>query len=114
MTPIASPIGFIGLGLLGQAMALRLLKQGLPLVVWNREPERCVPVAAAGAVVAVSPSEVAARCRTICLCVIDGHAVHDVVLGSEGLAQAPRVPRRIVDFRSEERRVGKECRSRWS
>jgi 3-hydroxyisobutyrate dehydrogenase-like beta-hydroxyacid dehydrogenase len=98
MTRTASPIGFIGLGLLGQAMALRLLQQGLPLVVWNREPERCAPVAAAGAVVAESPAEVAARCRTICLCVIDGDAVQDVVFGPEGLAEAPRVPRRIVDF----------------
>ena len=98
MIPKPSPIGFIGLGLLGQAMALRLLQQGLPLVVWNREPERCAKVAAAGAVVAESPAEVAARCRTICLCVIDGDAVQDVVFGSGGLAQAPRVPRRIVDF----------------
>lgn len=98
MNPSASPIGFIGLGLLGQAMALRLLQQRLPLVVWNREPERSAPVAAAGAVVAVSPAEVAARCRTICLCVIDGDAVHEVVFGDNGLAQAPRAPRRIVDF----------------
>lgn len=98
MTPISSPVGFIGLGLLGQAMALHLLQQGLPLVVWNREPERCAPVAAAGAVVAESPAEVAARCRTICLCVIDGDAVRDVVFGRDGLSHAPRVPRRIVDF----------------
>src|SRR5687768_11888187 len=98
MTRTPAPIGFIGLGLLGQAMALRLLQQGLPLVVWNREPGRCAPVAAAGAVVAESPAEVAARCRTICLCVIDGDAVQDVVFGRDGLAQAPRLPRRIVDF----------------
>ncbi len=98
MTIKPSPIGFIGLGLLGQAMALRVLQQRLPLVVWNREPERCAKVAAAGGVVAESPAEVAARCRTICLCVIDGDAVQDVVFGPDGLAQAPRVPRRIVDF----------------
>ena len=98
MTPTPSPIGFIGLGLLGQAMALRLLQQGFPLVVWNREPERCAPVAAAGAVVAVSPAEVAARSRTICLCVIDGDAVQEVIFGRDGLAQAPQVPRRLLDF----------------
>jgi 3-hydroxyisobutyrate dehydrogenase len=33
-----TPVGFIGLGLLGQAMALRLASKGIPLVVWNREP----------------------------------------------------------------------------
>jgi 3-hydroxyisobutyrate dehydrogenase len=44
-----SPIGFIGLGLLGQAMALRLAQEGFPLVVWNREAERCAALAEAGA-----------------------------------------------------------------
>lgn len=93
-----SPIGFIGLGLLGQAMALRLAQQGFPLVVWNRELERSAPLAAAGATVAVSPAEVAARCGTVCLCVLDGGAVQDVVFGPQGLAQSARAPRRIVDF----------------
>jgi 3-hydroxyisobutyrate dehydrogenase-like beta-hydroxyacid dehydrogenase len=98
MNSTASPIGFIGLGLLGQAMALRLARQGVPLVVWNRELERSVPLAAAGALVAESPAEVAARCATVCLCVIDGDAVQDVVFGPQGLTRAARAPRRVVDF----------------
>jgi 3-hydroxyisobutyrate dehydrogenase-like beta-hydroxyacid dehydrogenase len=98
MNSTSSPIGFIGLGLLGQAMALRLVRQGFPLVVWNRELERSVPLAAAGALVAESPAEVAARCSTVCLCVIDGHAVEDVVFGPRGLAQAARAAGRVVDF----------------
>ena len=73
-------------------------QQALSLVVWNREPGRCAPAAAAGAVVVESPVEVAARCRANCLCVIDGDAVHDVVFGPNGVAQPPRVPRRIVGF----------------
>lgn len=98
MTAPASPIGFIGLGLLGQPMALRLLQQGFPLVVWNREPERCAPLAEAGAVLAKSPAEVASRCSTVCLCVIDGSAVNDVVFGAQGMVQAPRTRRVVVDF----------------
>jgi 3-hydroxyisobutyrate dehydrogenase len=94
----ASSIGFIGLGILGQAMALRLVQQGFDLVVWNRELERSVPLAAAGALVAESPAEVAARCGTVCLCVLDGAAVRDVVFGAQGLVQAPRAPRTVVDF----------------
>src|ERR1035438_1635382 len=31
-----------------------------------------------------------------------------------GLDQFRRAPREFFDYRSEERRVGKECRSRWS
>ncbi len=98
MNSTSPPIGFIGLGLLGQAMALRLAEQGFPLVVWNRELERSVPLAAAGALVAESPAEVAARCATVCLCVIDGHAVEDVVFGPQGLARAARASGRVVDF----------------
>ena len=30
------------------------------------------------------------------------------------LEEPPYTPQEMVDFRSEERRVGKECRSRWS
>ena len=30
------PIGFIGLGLMGEPMALNLLRADTPLVVWNR------------------------------------------------------------------------------
>ncbi len=91
-------IGFIGLGLLGQAMALRLAQQGFQLLVWNREPERCTALAEVGAMVAASPQEVARRCDVICLCVIDGGAVRDVVFGPQGLIGAPRAPRTVVDF----------------
>jgi 3-hydroxyisobutyrate dehydrogenase-like beta-hydroxyacid dehydrogenase len=93
-----SPVGFIGLGLLGQAMALRLVQQGTPLVVWNREPERCAALTDAGAVLASSPQDVARQCRVVCLCVIDGKAVQDVVFGSQGLVQAQREPRTVIDF----------------
>lgn len=93
-----TPIGFIGLGLLGQAMALRLVQQGFPLVVWNREPERSVPLAEAGATVASSPADVAAQCRVVCLCVIDGPAVNDVVFGPQGMAQAAPAQLTLIDF----------------
>jgi 3-hydroxyisobutyrate dehydrogenase-like beta-hydroxyacid dehydrogenase len=79
-------------------MALRLVRQGFPLVVWNREAERCAPLVEAGAVQAASPAEVAARCSIVCLCVIDGAAVNDVVFGAQGMARAPRTRRTVVDF----------------
>ena len=91
-------VGFIGLGLLGQAMALRLAAQGVALVVWNREPERCVPLAAAGAVLVDSPREVAERCGVICLCVLDAAAVDAVVFGAGGVAHAAPRDRTVVDF----------------
>ncbi|MDB5857608.1 MAG: 2-hydroxy-3-oxopropionate reductase, partial [Ramlibacter sp.] len=97
MTHSLSPIGFVGLGLLGQAMALRLQQQGFQLVVWNREAERSAPLAAAGAVVADSPAAVARQCRIVCLCVIDGAAVREVVFGPRGIVSARGAARTVLD-----------------
>ena len=45
-------IGFIGLGVMGQLMALNLARAGTALVVWNRTEHKCDPLRAAGAQVA--------------------------------------------------------------
>ena len=58
-------VGFLGLGVMGQPMALNLAHAGTPLVVWNRTPARCEPLRAAGATVAAGPAEVFARARTV-------------------------------------------------
>jgi len=46
--------GFIGLGVMGQPMALNLARAGTPLVVWNRSGEKAEPLVAAGAVAAAA------------------------------------------------------------
>ena len=45
-------IGFIGIGTMGEPMANNLLRAGIPLMVWNRSPQRCEPLSRAGATVA--------------------------------------------------------------
>src|ERR1700730_17536319 len=52
MMGAAYPIGFIGLGTMGEAMALTLVKAGTRLLVWNRTPAKAEILAAAGADVA--------------------------------------------------------------
>jgi 3-hydroxyisobutyrate dehydrogenase len=73
-------VGFIGLGVMGQPMALNLVRAGTPLVVWNRSAVRAEPVRAAGASVAASPAEVFDRAHVVILMLADGAAV-DAVLG---------------------------------
>ena len=34
-------VGFVGLGVMGQPMALNLAKAGVDLLVWNRSADRC-------------------------------------------------------------------------
>jgi 3-hydroxyisobutyrate dehydrogenase len=57
-------IGFIGLGTMGEPMALNLVKAGTPLLVWNRTPAKARALELAGAAVAVDPEEVFTRAVT--------------------------------------------------
>lgn len=83
MTVIPSvPVGFIGLGNMGEPMALNLAKVGTPLVVWNRSPSKSSILAEAGAAVAKDPAEVFARCEVVILMLANGAAI-DSVLGRE-------------------------------
>ncbi len=95
---ISGPVGFIGLGLLGQAIALRLRSRGFDVVAWNRESERHAPLAAAGARIAGSPREIADACDVLCLCVLDAKAVRNVLFGAQGVLKATHRPRIVVDF----------------
>src|SRR6266850_3810255 len=58
--------------------------------------------------------ELAAK-RDVAIGYVETHGRKETDALTEGL---PKIPRRSVDYRgvsrSEERRVGKECRSRWS
>ena len=73
-------IGFIGLGVMGQPMALNLARAGKPLTVWNRSAERCEPLRAAGAKVAADAAEVFAVTRIVILMLATETAM-DAVLG---------------------------------
>nr|WKF60190.1 2-hydroxy-3-oxopropionate reductase [Paraburkholderia busanensis] len=73
-------VGFIGIGVMGQPMALNLLRAGTPLTIWNRSPDRIEPLRAAGANVAASPAEVFERTSTVILMLAHDDAI-DAVLG---------------------------------
>jgi 3-hydroxyisobutyrate dehydrogenase len=73
-------IGFIGLGNMGEAMALNLARAGTPLVVWNRSADKTAPLQAAGATVAESRAALVAQARIVILMLADGAAI-DAVLG---------------------------------
>ncbi|MET9735715.1 NAD(P)-dependent oxidoreductase [Streptomyces sp. NPDC006458] len=80
-------VGFIGLGVMGQPMALNLARAGTPLIVWNRTRARCEPLRTAGAEVAAGPGEVFDRAGTVILMLADEEAM-DAVLerGTPGFA----------------------------
>jgi 3-hydroxyisobutyrate dehydrogenase len=83
-------VGFIGLGAMGEPMALNLARAGTPLLVWNRSPAKCEILAGAGAAVARDPTEVFARCESVILMLVDGPAT-DAVLARGDCAFGDRV-----------------------
>lgn len=91
----ATPVGFIGLGTMGEPMALNLAKAGTPLFVWNRSPSKCRALAAAGAAVGREPAEVFERCRIVILMLVDGAAT-DTVLARGQREFAGRVKDRTL------------------
>jgi len=76
------PIGFIGLGIMGQPMALNLARASVPLVVWNRSPEKAGPLRAAGAAVAATPAEVFDCADTVIMMLATELAI-DAALGRD-------------------------------
>ncbi len=94
---MTAPVGFIGLGVMGGAMARRLLAAGHEVVVHNRTVARAEALAAHGARVATSPAEVAAAADPVFACLLDGPAVEDVWLGPEGIVAAARPGQVLVE-----------------
>jgi 3-hydroxyisobutyrate dehydrogenase/2-hydroxy-3-oxopropionate reductase len=78
-------IGFIGLGIMGQPMALNLLKAGHKLTVYNRTGSKAEPLRQAGAQVASTPAAAAKDADFVIMIVTDSAAVEEVVLGRDGI-----------------------------
>jgi 3-hydroxyisobutyrate dehydrogenase len=92
---VAVRVGFLGLGVMGQPMALNLARAGTPLVVWNRTSSRAAPVGDAGAMVASGPDEVFAASDVVLLMLADDLAT-DEVLGRGTRSFSSRVAGRVT------------------
>jgi 3-hydroxyisobutyrate dehydrogenase-like beta-hydroxyacid dehydrogenase len=79
-------------------MAANLLAAGYPLTVHNRSRSAEEALAAAGAIRAASPAEVAASAEILCLCVTDGSAAEAVLFGPEGAAPSLKTGALVIDF----------------
>ena len=91
-------VGYIGLGLMGGPMVMRLLKAGLPVTIWGRTPAKLKEAIDAGATLAANPAEVARASDIIILCVSDTAAVEAVVDGDDGLAKGLSDGKIVVDM----------------
>lgn len=78
-------VGVVGLGAMGSRIARRLGGAGHELVVWNRDPAKAEPLAAAGAIAAATPADVARRVEAVITMVADPRALVDVTEGTDGV-----------------------------
>ncbi|HUA16853.1 MAG TPA: NAD(P)-dependent oxidoreductase [Verrucomicrobiae bacterium] len=77
-------IGFVGLGNMGSAMAMNLLKAGHDVTAYNRSAEKAKPLLERGAHVGTSPAE-ASRGDVVFTMLADDHAVESAVYGESGI-----------------------------
>jgi 3-hydroxyisobutyrate dehydrogenase len=91
-------IGFVGIGLMGEAMTRRLLDRGYAVTAWNLEPERLDTVVPHGAKPAASPSAVAGASDVVLMCVLHTAAVESCAFGPEGIANAATRDKILVDL----------------
>lgn len=78
-------IGYIGLGIMGKAMARNILKAGFQLVVHNRSRAAVAELVKAGAQEAGSPKEVAEQVDIVITNLPDSPDVELVALGQDGI-----------------------------
>ncbi len=91
-------VAVIGLGLMGEPIARRLLDAGHELTVYNRTRERTEPLAAAGASVAATPAAVWDSADVAVTMVANDEALRRVTTGDGGLVSSAGRGRVLVDM----------------
>jgi 3-hydroxyisobutyrate dehydrogenase-like beta-hydroxyacid dehydrogenase len=93
-------IGFIGLGLMGNHMARRLLAAGHPLTVWNRSADKAAGLRAAGAAWADSPKALAHVSDAVITMVTDSAASEQVSCAPDGILAGAHPGLTLIDMSS--------------
>ena len=114
-------LAFAGIGLMGLPMCQRLIAAGYPLVVWNRNPDKCAPLVALGAKQVLQRAELCAQADIIMLCLADTQAVTEVMFSEQGIAAAMSNKQVLVDFssiepaatRSMAQQLAEGCGAQW-
>jgi 3-hydroxyisobutyrate dehydrogenase len=105
-------IGVVGLGMLGNAVALRLVDAGFEVTAYNRTKEKTFELKEKGAAIAESPREVAENSELVIIVVRDADAVKQVSFGNEGIANGNQDKLIVADMStidpSESKNISKQ------
>jgi 3-hydroxyisobutyrate dehydrogenase-like beta-hydroxyacid dehydrogenase len=86
-------VAFLGLGIMGHAMAANLVKAGHNVAVWNRTPGKLVE----GARTAATPADAAQGAEVVWMCVSDTAAVEQTLFGENGVERSLAPGMVVVD-----------------
>jgi 3-hydroxyisobutyrate dehydrogenase len=81
-------IGVIGIGLMGSAIAHRLIERGFKVFLYNRTKGRSDELIKKGAIQMGHPSELGRECNFVIISVTDGQAVKEMLFGDYGLVKS--------------------------
>ncbi|WP_137169597.1 NAD(P)-dependent oxidoreductase [Marinomonas sp. FW-1] len=101
-------VGFLGLGIMGKAMATNLVKAGFDVTVWNRNSAKCDELVALGAHQGITPRDVAAHCDITFAMVSDPDAALALCQGPNGVAAGIGAGRGYVDMSTVDDTTSKE------
>ncbi len=103
-------VAVLGTGLLGTAIATRLLEQGLNVHVWNRNPSRIVPLVEKGATAIDDLGEAVGNDRVLIFILRDGTATASVIetvgelqgstvipMGTMGVEESRKLATQVAD-----------------
>lgn len=90
-------VGYVGLGIMGSAMARNIIKGGFPVVVWNRSAAKMDALVAEGATAATSPAHLASQVDVVFTNLSDSPDVLGIVFGKDGIAEGIRSGAILVD-----------------
>lgn len=97
VSPGSTPIGFIGLGVMGKAMARNILEAGFALSVHNRSQGKVEKLVAEGAKNGNSPAGVAASSEIVFTCLPDTPDVEHILFGPDGIVEGAKPGTVVID-----------------
>lgn len=97
---MATSVGFIGLGNMGNPMAANVMKGGFALAVFDKNPQAMANLVAAGARKAESAQEVAKTVDVLLTCLPGSPEVESLYLGPEGVIACAQAGSVLVDLSS--------------
>jgi len=90
--------GFLGLGIMGKAMAANLLRAGLPLTIWNRSADKTDSLVGQGARLVQTPAEVVAESDITFAMVADPQASLALCFEKDGVLAGMSAGKGYIDI----------------